>query len=434
MPQRPARASTPWLALFLFVPGAADAAGFVLSDKSVSSLGYAFAGNAAFAEDASTLYNNPAGMAHLDARVLSLGMHVIRSQATFRDEGSNVSGDDSSDLDSTTLAPNVYFVDASRPNLRLGFGIYAPFGTRSEYDDDWRGRYHSISTDLKTVNLSPAIALQVNERFAVGASLDVQYLDAHLKQAVDFGTICVAQLGFATCGALGLQPGQSDGSQKLTGDSLAYGYSLGLTWDITAATRLGAVYHSDVSHDIEGDSDFSDVPAPFAGVFTDSGGTVALHLPEVVSLSLAHQASPSLTLLADATWTRWSRFDELRAEFDNSLPDAVTEQNWNDVWRYALGAAWDVNSRWRVRLGVSDEESAVPDKQHRSPRSPDGARRVYALGLNYAPSSHFSVDVAYAHVVLPKMDISAVDAQGHKLEGRYETSGQLASVQGNWRF
>lgn len=433
MQNPPGRASALWSAIILLLPAAGHAAGFALSDKSVSSLGYAFAGTAAFAEDASTLYNNPAGMAHLDGRRLSLGLHTIHNEATFRDEGSNVQGEDTTGLESTTFAPNVYFVDAPGPNLRIGLGVYAPFGMRAEYDDDWRGRYHSISTDLKTVNLSPAIALRLNEHFAVGASVDVQYLDARLRQAVDFGTICMATLDPATCAVLDLQPQQDDGRQTLTGDSIDYGYSVGLVWDVTDTTRFGAVLHSATHHNIRGDSDFSAVPTVFADTFSDSSGHVNLHLPEIVSLSLAHRATPSLTLLADATWTHWSRFEELRLHFDNGLPDAVSVQNWDDVWRYALGVAYDVNAHWRLRLGVSDEGGAVPDAAHRSPRSPDGPRRVYAVGVNYAPSDRFSLDVTYARVVLPDLDIAADDG-AHQLVGEYEAAGQLASVQGNWRF
>ncbi|MGE0081648.1 MAG: OmpP1/FadL family transporter [Thiohalomonadaceae bacterium] len=412
------RAATFWHALFVLLPTSAQAAGFALSDKSVSSLGHAFAGTAAFAEDASTLYNNPAGMAELQGRRFSLGVHVINNRATFRDDGSNVPGEDTADFETTTPSPNLYFVDAVRPDLRLGIGIYAPFGMRAVYDDDWRGRYHSISTDLKTVNLSPAVALKVNERFAVGASVDIQYLGARLKQALDFRAL-----------------GAPDGGQTLEGDNVAAGYSLGFTWEMTPDTRVGAVLHSDVRHEIEGNSDFSGVPAsPFTAHLTDSSGKVTLHLPEIVSLSLAHRATPALTLLADATWTRWSRFDELRVHFDNDLPDAVAEQDWNDTWRYALGLAWDVNERWRLRLGISDEGGAVPEAAHRSPRSPDGPRRMYAVGFNYAPSERFSLDVAYARVVLPELGIAARDDLGHELVGDYEVAGQLASVQGNWRF
>jgi long-chain fatty acid transport protein len=428
------RAPALWSALLLVIPGMAEAAGFVVSDKSVSSLGYAFAGTAALAEDASSLYNNPAGLTHLDGRRLSVAAHLIHSEVTYHEQNSNVAGPDSAEISSTTLAPNFYFMDAPTADLRLGFGIYAPFGTFSDYDADWRGRYHSLYTDLKVVNLSPALAWRVNDRVSVGMTVDAQYLDARLEQAVDFGLICVDRLGVSTCNGLGLQPGQDDGTQTLDGDNLAVGYSLGITWDASDATRLGATYHSDVRHDIEGESDFSGVPSPFSGVFSDSGGRVALHLPEVVSLGLAHRASPSLTLLADATWTRWSRFQELRVTFDNGLPDAVSPQNWQDVWRFGLGLAWDVNEPWRLRLGVSDEEGTVPDREHRGARSPDGPRRIYALGFNYAPSGNFSLDASYARVLLPGMGVTAVDAQGHRLEGQYEAWGELLSVQGNWRF
>ena len=51
--------------LIKMLAGSASAAGFALIEQSVSGLGNAFAGGAAVAEDAITIFFNPAGMARL---------------------------------------------------------------------------------------------------------------------------------------------------------------------------------------------------------------------------------------------------------------------------------------------------------------------------------------------------------------------------------
>ncbi|HRA82643.1 MAG TPA: outer membrane protein transport protein, partial [Thauera sp.] len=48
--------------------GNAMAAGFQLLEQNASGLGNAYAGSAAVAENASTIYYNPAGMTQLQAR------------------------------------------------------------------------------------------------------------------------------------------------------------------------------------------------------------------------------------------------------------------------------------------------------------------------------------------------------------------------------
>lgn len=53
------------------------AVGFALEHQSVSNLGYGFAGGAANAEDASTIFWNPAGMTRLLRRQAVVGLNAI---------------------------------------------------------------------------------------------------------------------------------------------------------------------------------------------------------------------------------------------------------------------------------------------------------------------------------------------------------------------
>ena len=74
------------LMLGLALAGFADlgqAAGFALIEQSASGLGNAYAGQAASAQDASTIFFNPAGMTLLPDRQLVLAGHLIKPQAKF---------------------------------------------------------------------------------------------------------------------------------------------------------------------------------------------------------------------------------------------------------------------------------------------------------------------------------------------------------------
>src|SRR5712672_2586995 len=87
-------------ALSLAVAGAfaggvsqAHASAFALIEQSASGLGNSFAGAAAAAEDASTIYYNPAGMTLLKGPTdLSIGLAIINLSAKFTDAGSQPSG------------------------------------------------------------------------------------------------------------------------------------------------------------------------------------------------------------------------------------------------------------------------------------------------------------------------------------------------------
>jgi long-chain fatty acid transport protein len=382
-------------------------------------------------------------MMQLSGRHFSAALHRISTAAEFTDHGSNTAGSGDTQAEVEAYVPNFYYSAEISPELRAGFGFNSPFGLGLDYDADWLGRYHSIRSELRTFNLSPAIAYQIRPKLALGASLDVQYMDADMLQAVDFGTLCVAQQmgggatqadALASCNAIGLQPQQDDGTQELKGDSWSVGYSLGVTYDVSSATRLGAVYHSGVRHDLQGSSDFQAVPAAFAATFADSGGSVTMDLPASVSLSVAHAASERLQLLADYTWTGWSCRDELRVEFDNSLPDAVTAEKWKDSSRLALGAHYRLSPSWLLRAGFAYDQTPVPDAEHRTPKVPDADRRWYTFGANWTPQPGFSIDLAYARVSAADIPIDNTDALGHELMGSYDVAGNLFSVQANWAF
>ena len=69
------------------VPLTVYAGSFVLSEQSVTGLGVAFASGAAAAEDASTLFFNPAGIVLLDRGELQSAANAVIPSWEFRNEG-----------------------------------------------------------------------------------------------------------------------------------------------------------------------------------------------------------------------------------------------------------------------------------------------------------------------------------------------------------
>ncbi|HSB25417.1 MAG TPA: outer membrane protein transport protein, partial [Burkholderiaceae bacterium] len=59
-------------------PALALAAGFQLNENSASGLGNAFAGGAAVAEDASTLWSNVAGMSRIGKPQFVGALHLVK--------------------------------------------------------------------------------------------------------------------------------------------------------------------------------------------------------------------------------------------------------------------------------------------------------------------------------------------------------------------
>ena len=426
--------------ILLFVSaGSAFAAGFALVEQSMSGLGNAYAGGAAGAEDASTIFYNPAGMTRLNGQQLVVGSHVVMPSVKFHNEGSThvtglpLSGGNGGDGGVAKPVPNLYYSRRVTDKFSVGMGINAPFGLATDYDKNWVGRYHAVESDVLTVNINPSIAYKITDNLSFGAGFNIQYIKAKLSNAVDFGTI-----GYSLH-VPGLLPQANDGFAELEGDSWGIGYNLGLLYEFSKNTRAGIAYRSRIEHTLDGDVDFSKVPAPLRGTFKDGGIEADLTTPDNLSISLYHQINPQWAVMADVTWTNWSLFKKLDVEFDNpAMKDSVTTEKWQDSFRYSLGASYMPTNAWTFRAGTAYDNSAVESKKYRTPRIPDGDRIWAAVGAGYKLSDMVSFDIGYAHLFIndPEINKTATgeDQLKGSLKGYFDAAIDIVSAQVTLKF
>ncbi len=427
------------LCMSLMFSGSAFCAGFALIEQGVSGLGNAYAGGAASAEDASTIFFNPAGMTRLQGHEVILNAQIIMPYLKFHNEGSThvtgapLRGGNGGEAGETRAVPNFYYSRKVSDRFTVGIGVNAPFGLATEYDKSWVGRYHAVRSDLMSININPSVAYKVTDQLSVGAGFSAQYIDAELSSAIDFGLA-----GFSL-GIPGLLPQQNDGFVKLKGDSWGVGYNLGLLYEFTKNTRVGVSYRSRIDHTLEGDADFSGVPTPLSSAYRNCDIEADVTLPDSLSISFFHQFNPQWMVMADFTWTNWSLFDELRVNFDNpSLSDNVTVQKWQDSYRYSIGASYMPDKNWTIRIGTAYDTTAVSSAEYRTPRIPDADRIWTALGVGYRISNMFGFDVGYAHLFIndPEINKTATgyDIPRGGLKGTYDAHIDIVSAQLTMNF
>jgi long-chain fatty acid transport protein len=443
------------------LPMLAHGSGFALIEMNARGQGNAYAGAAAHTPDASTVYFNPAGMMLLDQDQVAGALHLISPEADFDNDGSSeadfpggggplLGPDDDGGKDA--VVPNFYWVAAINDSTKFGLGVNAPFGLETEYDDDWVGRYNAVHSDLRTVNVNPSLAFRVNEKFSIGGGLNIMYGDVDLSSMIDFGSLCTANAGTATCGFFGSLPQQADGKAKFTADNeddISTGWNLGLMYQVSPQTTIGLAYRSEIEMKVKGDVDFtvpaqlmapSPVDLTMGGMFFQDGNIEAkVNLPASFSFSLAHKVD-KFTWLADVTWTGWSSFDELRIKYkDSPQPDSVTTEDWNDTMRYSIGVDYQYSDKWTWRTGVAFDQSPVPNSEHRTARLPGNDRTWVSLGTSYMHSSTLSMDFGYSHLFIKDAKIdneqeSSVPTLNSTLKGEYQGSVDIVSIQVNWKY
>jgi long-chain fatty acid transport protein len=421
--------------------GSASGAGFALLEQSVKGMGTAYAGGAAAADDASTVFYNPAGLTRLPGSQVTAGLHTIIPSARFSNEGSThltgqpLRGSDKGEAGTTLFVPNLYCSRKVNDRLSAGLGVFSPFGFKAEYDPFWVGRYHGVESDVKTVNINPAAAWRTpgDGKLSLGAGINLQYIRATLRNAIDFGTI------FASLGVPGMVPQESDGFVTLKGDSWAWGYNLGALYEFSGDTRAGIAYRSRIKQNVEGKADFTGVPSPNpTGRFLDTGIKADATLPATFSLSFWHNLAKDLAIMADITWTRWQSFEEIRVRFDNPAEsDTVITTQWKNSFRYALGAVYRPGP-WAFRAGMLHDRTPVPDAARGTPLIPDSDRTWTALGLGYKLSDRVSLNADYAHLFIkdPEIRKSATgeDQLRGALSGSYDSRVDIISAEVAWAF
>lgn len=405
MPSFPRKRLTLGLALAGFAE-LSQAAGFALVEQNASGLGNAYAGQAASAQDASTIFFNPAGMTLLPDRQVVLAGHLIKPQAKFSGTVSPaIGGGNGGDAGDLALVPNAYFAFRLTPDVHVGIGMNAPFGLKTEYDSTWKGRTEAIKSELKTINLNPSIAWKASESLSLGAGLSIQYAEATLSSA--------------TSGAIPPPVG------TVKGDDYGWGFNLGALWQLSDATRIGFAYRSEVDYTLEGSFKVNGVTA-VNPVHAD------LTMPDSASLSLFHKFDTRWDLLADVTWTGWSDFDALRIVNANGGPVSTTIENWDNTYRYSLGANYHLNDRVTLRGGVAYDQTPMSDA-YRTARIPDGDRTWIAFGGQYRVSDRSTLDFGYAHLFIRDTPINKTES-GVTLSGTYEGAVDILSAQFTHNF
>jgi len=399
------------ISLALLVSSNVNAAGFALAEQSASGMGNAYAGAAAIAEDASTIFFNPAGMTYIDGTQAVGALHLIKPNAEFKNRGTlGVMGDDGPNAGDLAFVPNFYFMTELTPSIKAGIGVNVPFGLKTEYDDQWLGRFQAVKSELKTININPSIAFKVSDQLSLGLGVSAMWAEAELTRQVFTG---------------GPEP-----EVRIKGDDWGFGFNLGAIYQATADTRVGIAYRSKVKQELDGKAKFE---APLAGLSTDV--TAKVDLPESFSASVFSRLNSKWDLMADVTWTRWSRFQELRILRNNGTTLTVTPENWENTMRYSIGINYHYSDTVKLRAGLAYDAEAIKD-EFRTARIPGNDRKWLSLGAGWKVTPVSTLDIGYSHLFVSdaKIDDNQLASGNGRLTGDFEGSADILSLQYTHQF
>lgn len=331
--------------------------------------------------------------------------------------GTGKAGGNGGDAGDLAFVPNFYYKRDISGDLKFGLGINSPFGLKTEYDPTWMGRFQGIKSEVKTVNINPAIAYKLNDKLSIGAGVSAMWAQAKLTSAIN------------TAG---------DPTASLKADDWGFGFNLGAMYQLTNETRLSAAYRSKVRQNFSGASESSFTALNSIPSRTlNTNATAEITLPESASLSAFSQMNNKFDLMGDITWTRWSQFQSLDIIRENGTTLSSTPEKWSNVLRFSVGGNYHYSDDIKLRAGLAYDQEAISD-QYRTARIPGNDRKWLSFGANWKVIPQSSIDVGYSHLFISDTSlddnrIANLKGEGH-LTGTYSGSVDILSAQFTHNF
>ena len=378
----------------LLIAGQATAGSFSLKERSATAQGASFAGASSNGSDISYAGFNPAAFrAAGDHYTLSGSLSVI----ALSTEGTISSGG-TVDPGTNGLVPNFYLARRFSDDLVAGISVYSPFGLKTEYPDGWVGAGDGTLSDLKSVAFSPTVAYNVAPNLTFGAAINIYYLDAKLFSS----------------------------AAELEGDAVEIGGNIGILWDVTPSTTIGATYQT--GYKVDADGTVGPFPASFQA-----------DLPATISVGVTHQVNPQWKVMGEVMWQDWSVFDAINVTTPGGT--SADPQNYDDAVYVALGAEYDYAPNVTLRGGIgwdqtpTNADPLIPATPitNRTVRVPDEDRIWLSLGGSYQTASGMYIDAAYSYLfALDDSRVGLRDAAPTTVD--YDATAHILSIGARMEF
>lgn len=396
----------------------AQAGGISLYEIATPDVGLASAGYAARAQDASTVFKNPAGLSLLGTNAqIQAGAQILYGDVKFSNNGAAPQGGGNGGNAIGALpGASFFYSQPINDRVAVGFGTFSYFGLAENYDDNWAGRYYVQKSTLLGMSLMPGASFKVNDWLCVGGSLNAMfgYLDTQI--AINNGPL----------------GGGGDGQMKLKDEVWGFGGVAGIILTPCEGTRIGVTYVSPVKLDFSDKPEYINSPVLSGNPVFNKSLDLGVTVPQSVMVSIYQDLNEKWALMADVGWQNWNEFGKVDVGYNgNSL---TTELNYKDTWHGALGAKYQYSPKWAMTMGTAYDSSAVDDAD-RTVTLPMGEAYRFGYGLEWQARESLNVNLGLEFMWLGDMPVNQSSPVRGDLNGGFDDAWfTIATVNVTWKF
>ncbi len=401
------------------------AGGLALYEMGTPDVGLAAAGWAARAQDASTLFKNPAGMSLLSKSELQGGIQAGYINMKFSPNSqTTTTGSDGGNAVGWFPGGSLFYAHKITPDLSVGMGVLSYFGNSLKYDGDWVGRHYAQEATLIGFTFMPAVSYRINDWLSVGAGLNAMY--GMLKQ-----TAAVRNL-----------EARSDGQLKVEDQDWGFGANLGVIVQPFKGTRIGIDYLSEVKLNFKDTPQFSGIGPGLSAIlqnknFNSRQLELGVRVPQMVMGSIYQELGPKWAVMANVGWQQWSKFGQVDVTLPNQNATSLTVNgNYQDTWHGAAGVMYKPLVAWTFTAGFGYDSSAVKDED-RSPIFPIGEAYRIGIGTLWQVKPAMKLGFSYEYAFSPSdysMDQNRGPLAG-RVSGAYtDPKMHFLALNMSWQF
>jgi len=365
------------------IPPGAWSAGLMLYEQGTPDVGLASAGQGARAQDASTVFTNPAGMTQLEGSQLLVGAEPLFGNLTFSPNAkTTVAGTNGGNAAVPMPSGSFFYVHSLSPNLKLGFGSYSYFGAPIEYNLNWVGKYYLQGATMLGMSFQPALAFRAADWLSIGGGPNVM-------------------LGFlrAKAGVNTLNPRLGDGQVRYQDYTVNVGGNIGILLTPRDGTRIGIDYLTPVN------LNFSDAPhfkglgpvvtkAISRNLIRSPNVNLGMQVPQQLMADVYQKITERMALLGSVGWQNWSQFGLVDISIDTANPKSLTKNlHFQDTFHLAAGTQYQLMPQWMLSCGLAFDNSAVGTPM-RTVNLPVGDQYRFGAGVQYAWSRKITLGFA----------------------------------------
>ncbi len=365
----------------------AFSSGLFLQEAVVANAGTTGAGDAVYTESAAAMWVNPATMSYMGENKTTINTMAFDLEMKFNDQNGSADGKAHSILPSA----GAFHVQQITDKLHVGLALGAIGGSSLDYGSEWAGSHLLEDISLTAMQINPTLSYKVNDQLSLGAGLQLSW--ASFEQSMG-GGITAEQ--------------DSD---------WAYGYNLGAMYQASEKLSVGLSYRSKLEHEFKND---------LARI--DQQLSSEMIMPDIIDISSSYALNKDLNLLTSIQFHRWSHWDSTVLSVNSNLPSVEIQRDWDDVWKFAIGTDYRLNSDWRLKAGFSHETSPQDDPSLQWVDLPVGEQYRYSVGASTSWDD-ITMDMFYEYADLGSVDMNRPNV---KVNGTFD--GRIHFVGVNFTF